>query len=43
MLRKIIAMANKPADTVYSPEINSTIDNIMVAAIPLSLGKFFIF
>jgi hypothetical protein len=39
----MIAMVNNVVDTVYSPEINSTIENIISAAVPLFLGKVFIF
>ena len=34
-------MANIAVDTAYSPEMNNTIANIMIAAVTVSLCKFF--
>ena len=36
-------MPNRPVDSVYSPEMNSTIANIINAATLMSLCKFFIY
>ena len=43
ILITMIAMANRPVDSVYSPEMNSTIANIINAATLMSLCKFFIY
>jgi len=41
MFKAMIAKANKPVDMVYSPEMNSTIANIIRAAMQPSLRKVF--
>ena len=43
ILITIIAMANRPVDSVYSPEMNSTIAKIINADTLISLCKFFIY